>query len=109
MKIRHNDTVVISGGKDRGKRGLVQRVLPKEGRVVVEGVNLVKRHTRPSPQVRQAGIVQKEAPLSISRVVLVCPQCNQGTRVGFTTLDISGKVTKVRVCKKCHEVVDQTT
>lgn len=109
MKIRSNDTVLVQGGRDQGKRGTVQRTIPKEDRVVVEGINLVKRHTRPSPQVRQAGVIQKEAPLHVSRVMLVCPHCDEAVRVGFTFLNVSGKRSKARVCKRCHEVIDQTS
>jgi len=109
MNIRSNDTIVVLGGRERGKQGKVQRVLPKEGRVVVEGVNFVKRHTKPGPQMRQAGIVQKEAPLPISRVMLVCPHCSKPTRASMTFLNVSGQQTKARVCKQCHEVIDQTT
>ena len=107
MKIRINDTVEVSAGRDRGKRGTVQQALPKDQRIVVEGVNFVKRHTRPNPRVRQAGIIQREAPIHVSNVMLVCPHCNRGVRVGFTHLTAPTGTTKVRVCKKCHEVIDQ--
>jgi large subunit ribosomal protein L24 len=103
MKIRKNDTVLVIAGKDRGKKGKVQRVLPRKGRVLVEGVNMIKRHLRPRPGLRQAGIIQREAPIAISNVMLICGKCNRPARVGFKFLE-DGR--KVRVCKRCKEVVD---
>ena len=102
-KIRKGDTVLVVVGKDRGKRGEVQRVLPTEDRLVVQGVNVVKRHQKGQPGVRQAGIVQKEAPLHQSKVALVCKHCGKPTRVGYRFLE-DGR--KVRVCRKCNEVLD---
>ncbi len=101
-KIRRNDTIVVLAGKDKGKRGKVQRILTQEGRVIVEGINLVKRHLRPNPALRQAGIVQKEAALAISNVKLVCPSCSKPARIGSQLLEDG---TKTRVCKQCHEVI----
>ena len=103
MKIRRNDEVMVLGGEDRGKKGKVHRVYPNENRLVVEGVNMIKRHMRPRGTARQAGIVEREAPIHISNVMLICPKCNRLTRVGFNILEDK---TKLRVCKKCHEVVD---
>lgn len=103
MRIRRNDVVQVIRGKDRGKRGKVQRVLPLEGRVVVEGVNIVKRHVRASGGVRQAGIVQQEAPMDVSKVMPVCTHCNRPVRVGFQYLEDE---TKVRVCVKCREPIE---
>lgn len=103
MRIRKNDTVLVIAGKSRGKRGKVHRAMPKEERVLVEGANLVKRHMRARPGVRQAGIVEREAPLQVSNVMLVCPKCNQPARVGFTFLEDG---TKVRQCKKCRQTID---
>ncbi|MBI4199551.1 MAG: 50S ribosomal protein L24 [Chloroflexi bacterium] len=103
MRIRKNDTVQVIGGRDRGKRGKVQTVLPRTGRVVVEGANVVKRHQRPTPRVRQGGIIQKEAPLPLARVMLVCPRCTKPVRVGHRVLD-DGR--KVRVCRSCREMID---
>ena len=101
--IRKNDTVMIIAGKDKGKRGAVTRIIPKENRIVVEGVNIVKRHTRGQAGARQAGIIQQEAPLNISNVVLICNKCNAPTKVKRTTLEDNRKV---RVCQKCNETVD---
>lgn len=103
MRIRKNDTVLIRSGKDRGKQGKVLRVLPTEGVLLVEGLNIVKRHTKPRSTVRQAGIIQKEAPLALSKVELVCPKCGKPAKTGQKFLE-DGK--KVRVCKECLEVID---
>ena len=101
--IRKEDTVEIIAGKDKGKRGKVQQVLTKDRKLMVEGANIVKRHTRPNPQIRQAGIVQKESPLSLSKVMLVCSHCDKAVKVGRNFLE-DGK--KVRVCRSCKEVID---
>ena len=103
MKIRKNDTVLVVTGKDRGKKGRVRFAYPTDKRVLVEGVNFVKRHTRATGQVRQAGIIQREAPIRVSNVMLLCSRCNHPARVGFRFLE-DGK--KVRVCHSCHEVID---
>ena len=103
MKIRKNDMVQVIAGKDRGKRGKVRGTLTRENRVLVDGVNMIKRHTRARGAVRQAGIIEREAPIQVSNVMLVCGKCNHPTRVGFTFLE-DGK--KVRLCRTCHEVID---
>ena len=103
--IRKNDSVLVIAGRDRGKRGRVLRVLPAKGRVIVEGVNFVKRHTRPNPQRNiKGGIVEREAALSASNVQLVCPDCGAPTRLGSRRLD-DGR--SVRFCRKCKGVVDK--
>jgi large subunit ribosomal protein L24 len=103
--IRKNDNVVIIAGRDRGKRGRVLRVLPAKGRLIVEGVNVVKRHTRPNPQRNvKGGIVEREAALSLANVQLVCPECGAATRIGHRRLD-DGR--RVRICRKCEGVVDK--
>jgi len=103
--IRKNDNVLVIAGRDRGKRGRVLSVQPRRSRVVVEGVNFVKRHTRPNPQRNiKGGIVEREAPLAISNVQLVCPECTATTRIGHRVLD-DGR--RVRVCRKCEGVVDK--
>ncbi len=87
LKIKKNDQVLVTAGKDKGARGRVLRVLPAEGKVVVEGVNLIKRHTRANPnQQSQGGIVEREAPLQVSNVKLICPETGNPTRVGRTRL-----------------------
>ena len=103
--IRKNDTVLVRAGRDRGKRGRVLRVVPDKTRVVVEGVNFVKRHTRPNPQRNiKGGIVEREATLHVSNVQLVCPECSEPTRIGRRLLD-DGR--RVRYCRKCNGVVDK--
>ncbi len=103
-KIKKGDLVEVISGKDKGKRGKVLRVIPKENKVIVEGVNVVKRHQRPNPRMREGGIVEREAPIYVSKVMLVCPSCGQRTRVGFKILE-DGR--KVRYCKKCGEIIDK--
>jgi len=103
-RIKKGDTVEVVTGEFRGERGAVRIVLSKEGRVVVSGINLVKRHQRPTGRVRtQVGIIEFEAPLRLSNVALVCPRCNQRTKVAF---QIDGEGKKSRLCKKCGEPID---
>ena len=103
--IRRNDQVVVTAGKDSGKRGRVLRVLPLKNRLIVEGVNMIKRHTRPNPAKNiKGGIVEREASVHASNVQLVCPECGAQTRVGHKIL---GDGRKVRVCSKCEGVVDK--
>ena len=103
MKIRKNDTVLVITGKDKGKKGKVRFAYPKDERVVVEGINFIKRHARARGRVRQAGIIELEAPIHVSNVKLLCNKCNHPTRIAFDTLK-DGR--KVRVCRSCHEVID---
>src|SRR4030042_3744066 len=98
MKIRKNDTVLVVAGKDKGKKGKVRRALPKEDKVVVEGGNMIKRHSKTKGQARQAGIIELEAPLDVSKVMLICNKCNHPVRVGFRFLE-NGK--KARLCHAC--------
>ena len=100
--IRKNDTVVVLSGRDRGKKGKVLQVLPGDGKVIVEGLNFVHRHTRPTQENQQGGIVQKEAPLSISNVNIYCGSCDKAVRTGLNVLEDG---TKVRICRKCKETV----
>ena len=104
LKIRKDDKVVVLSGKDKGKKGKVLRTLPTEGRVVVEGAAMIKRHTRPTRTSPQGGIVEREDTLHISSVQLVCPNCGQSTRAGRRRTE-EGK--RVRVCKKCGVDVDK--
>ncbi len=104
MKIRKGDTVEVISGDDRGTRGTVHRVLPAEKRVLVSGVNLVKKHQRRTGDVRtQVGIIEREAPIAISNVALVCPRCSKVTRVGYRILEDG---TKVRICRRCDETIE---
>jgi large subunit ribosomal protein L24 len=103
--IRKNDNVLVITGKDRGKRGRVLRVLPDKNRLIVEGVNLIKRHTKPNPGKNvKGGIVEREASLHASNVQIVCPECGTHTRLGSKIL---GDGRKVRICRKCQGVVDK--
>jgi large subunit ribosomal protein L24 len=103
--IRRNDNVVVITGKDRGKRGRVLKVVPATNRLVVEGVNFIKRHTKPNPQRQvKGGVVEREAPLHASNVQLVCPECGKPTRLGRKIL---GDGRKVRICRQCEGVVDK--
>jgi large subunit ribosomal protein L24 len=103
MKIRKDDEVLVITGDDRGKKGKVRRYYPREDRLVVDGVNMVKRHMKARANVKQAGIIEREAPIHVSDVMLICSKCSKPTRVGFLSLD---NKTKVRVCKQCNEVID---
>jgi len=103
MNIRKGDEVLVISGDDRGKKGKVHRSIPEKGRVVVEGVRMEKRHMKPRGNIRQAGIIEREAAIPVSKVMLVCSKCHQPTRVAFRVLDDGSKV---RVCKQCNEVID---
>jgi large subunit ribosomal protein L24 len=105
MRIKRNDLVEVIAGNDRGARGRVLRAYPKDHRVVIESVNIRKKHQSPMQAGRgqvQAGIIQFEAPIDVSNVMLVCPQCEEKTRVGIRREDGM----KIRVCKKCGEDID---
>ncbi len=104
MRIKRDDLVQVISGKDKGKRGKILAVFPKDGKVIVQGVNIVKKHQRPIPQLREGGIIEREAPIYASKVMLVCPSCDKATRVGMKFLE-DGR--KVRVCKKCGEIIDK--
>ena len=103
MRIRKNDTVLVVTGRDKGKKGKVRFAYPKDERVLVEGVNFIKRHMRAAGRVRQAGIIEREAPIRVSNVMLLCNKCSRPTRVGFRFL---GDGRKVRICRSCNEVID---
>ena len=103
MKVRKNDTVLVIAGKDRGKKAKVRFAYPKKGKVMVEGVNMIKRHSRAVKGARQAGIIERESALDVSNVMLLCNKCDRPTRVGFQLLE-DGK--KVRVCRRCSEALD---
>lgn len=104
MSIKKNDTVVVITGKEKGKRGRVLSVYPSKDRLLIEKINMIKRHMKPTKKYAQGGIIEKEAPIHISNVMLLCPKCSKPTRIGNTALQ-DGR--KVRVCKKCREVMDQ--
>jgi large subunit ribosomal protein L24 len=113
MKIKTGDTVEVLTGKDAGKRGAITRVLPGRRRVVVDKVNMIKRHTKPRPAPRSSGtqgiipggVIEREAPLDASNVALVCPACGKPTRVGHRITEADGH--KIRVCRKCQKDIDK--
>lgn len=98
LKIRKGDKVTVIAGKDKGKKGKILRVQKAVGRVIIEGVNLTKKHTRPTQQNPQGGIIQRESSIDISNVKLICPGCSQPTRIGMKIEDSK----KTRTCKKCN-------
>ena len=119
MKIRKGDTVHMLAGKDRGKQGRVIEARPRERRVLVENLNVVKRHTRPKPltessrmggtQMTPGGVIVKPSAVPISNVMLVCPTCNRPTRIGMTSKEVKGRDVRVRVCKRadCLQEIDK--
>jgi len=102
MHIRKNDIIIVTAGKDKGKKAKVMRVIPLKNRALVEGVNYVKKHTRKTKQDQQGGIVQKEMPIHVSNLSIICPKCNVGVRTGVNKL---ADGTKARFCRKCQEVI----
>lgn len=103
MKIRKEDNVLVITGKDKGKKGKVRFVYPRRNRVLIEGVNMIKTHSRARQQVKQAGLIEREASIALSNVMLICTHCNKPARVGYKILD-DGR--KVRVCRSCKEAID---
>lgn len=104
LHVKKGDKIVVLSGKDKGKTGKIIEALPKKSKVVVEGLNTVKRHTKPSQNLPQGGIIVKEAPLHSAKVMLVCPACDKPTRIKKAAL-ASGAT--ARVCKKCGEMIDK--
>ena len=119
LRVRKGDLVQVLSGKDRGKQGRVLEARPNERRVIVENLNIVKRHTRPKPiqnssrmggqQVTPGGVIEKAAPVPVANVMLVCPTCKRPTRVGTEVRESKGEKTKVRVCRRadCGQVIDK--
>lgn len=110
MHVKTGDEVLVITGKDKGKRGKIRETMPKKQRVVVENINIVKRHMRARGPNRPGGIIDMEAPLHASNVMLICPKCSRATRTGHRFLeetDHKGRPRKVRFCKACNEVVDE--
>ena len=115
MNVKTGDTVIVISGEGRkqkdkpAKKGKVQKVFPETGRIIVEGVNIVKKHQKPRGQGMPGGIIEKEAPIDASNVMLVCPKCGKATRVGHKYLDGEAKASrrKVRVCKECGATFDK--
>jgi len=103
LKLKKGDMVVVMSGKDKGKTGQIEKVLPKTNQILIPGVNIVKKHTKPTKRNPHGGIVQINKPIPVSNVMLICPVCNKATRVGFKMLDNK----KLRICKKCKESIEQ--
>jgi len=103
MKIRKNDTVLVIAGKDRGKKGKVRFAYPRKQQVIIEGINFIKKHSKARGAVKQAGIIDLEAPVDISNVMLLCDKCNKPGRIGFRKLE-DGR--RVRICRACGEVIE---
>lgn len=110
MHVRRNDQVLVLSGEYRGKKGKVLKVFADQNRVIVEGVNFIQRHMRPSNKMPQGGIVKKEAPINISNVMVICPKCNTPTRINRDFLGKDGKTSrrKARVCKNCSEMIQES-
>ena len=111
MNIKKGDSVLIITGKDKGKQGTVSRALPQVSKVIVEGLNIAKKHVRPQGQIRQGGIIDKAMPIHVSNTMLICSECGKPTRVGHERRPMGAdqKMRKVRVCKKCHKVIEDRT
>jgi large subunit ribosomal protein L24 len=119
MKVKKGDLVHILSGKDRGKQGRVLEAFPRDKRVVVENLNVVKRHTRPRPmkdssrmgttQMTPGGVIDKPSPVPVSNVMIVCPTCNRPTRIGTILKEIKGEQVRIRVCKRvdCLQEIDK--
>ncbi len=103
-QIKRGDNVLVISGKERGKTGKVLRVIPSTGRATVERLNMVKRHTKPRSQQSQGGIVEKEAPMHLSNLMMLCDRCSKPTRMGKRHLD-DGR--SVRTCRRCNEQIDR--
>ena len=110
MKLKRNDNVVVVRGKDRGKQGRILSVDLKHGRLVVDGVNIIKKHVRPSPTVRQAGIVEMPASIDVSKVKLICPACSTAGRLAIRVIQFGeggeDRRRKMRVCKSCNQEIE---
>ena len=103
-RVKKDDLVMVISGKDRGKKGKVLKTYPSEKKVIVEGVNFTKKHQRPTNQYREGGIIERETPIYVSKVMVVCPNCDKPTRITHKILE-NGE--KVRACKKCGEIIDK--
>jgi large subunit ribosomal protein L24 len=103
MKIKKGDNVLIIAGKDRGKKGKVRKALPDKDKVIVDGFNMIKRHSKTKGKTRQAGIIELEAPIDISNVMIICNKCNKPARVGYRALEDGNRA---RYCHSCSEIID---
>jgi large subunit ribosomal protein L24 len=105
MRVAKDDTVIVISGDDKGKSGKVLKVFPDKNRIIVEGINFIKRHTKPRSRMQPGGKIEKEAPIHVSNVMVVCPRCGEGTRPRRTKL-VEGR--RVRICNKCNEIIGKT-
>lgn len=103
MKLKKGDKIRITAGKDRGRKGVIEKVFPKEGRVLVPGINIYKKHVKPRGEKQPGGIIEIPRPLSVAKVALVCPKCKQPTRIGYQIGKGKGKS---RICRKCNQLID---
>ncbi len=103
-QLKKDDVVMVIAGKEKGKSGRILKLLPKKNRVIVEKVNLIKRHTKPTRQMPQGGVLEKEGSIHVSNVMIICHRCNVPVRIGKRIMEDGSKV---RVCKKCGEVLDK--
>ena len=108
VDLKKEDTVRVISGRDKGKTGRVLRVDRESGKVLVEHVSMIKRHTRPNPGKQiKGGIAERESPISASNVMLMCPGCNKAVRVSHHVDNIGGKSRRVRICRKCGQTIDK--
>jgi large subunit ribosomal protein L24 len=107
MKIKKGDTVLVIAGDDKGKTGKVLKVFPNKSRVIVEGVNFIKRHTKQSRRAQKGGIVEKEGTVHVSNLMLSCPKCSTPSKVTYKTLETEGekKTRRLRICRQCGEII----
>jgi len=105
-RIKIGDEVVVLSGKDKGKKGKVIEHIPKEDKIIVEGVGITKRHIRATRRGQESGIVEREAPIPSCKVMLICPRCGESTRIGVKISQVDEEKEKLRICKKCGEVID---
>jgi len=103
MKIKKGDTVIIQCGKDKGKSGKVTRSLVKSAKIIIAGLNVQKKHAKPTKKNARGGIIDIHAPIDVSNVMIICPRCSKTTRVSYKITEKA----KLRICKKCHEALDQ--
>lgn len=110
MRVRKNDQVLVLSGNFKGKKGKVLKVFPETRRVIVEGVNFIKRHSRPTQQNPKGGIIEKEAPIHASNVMVICPKCNTASRMGRQSVFDAerNRKNRVRICKNCGEMLVST-
>ena len=111
MRIRKNDQVLVIAGNHKGQKGKVLKVFPEKSQIIVEGVNFIKRHSRPSAKNPQGGIIEKEAPIHVSNVLVICPKCSTPSRTGSKAVfdEARKRKSRVRICKNCNEMIVSTT